>query len=144
MLYCAVALRPFANVLLLVMFGAAQFAWAAGNDEPGRLLYLRYCSACHGSTGKGDGVAGSLMRPHPADLTQLASQNRGEFPIEQVMRTIDGRQALRAHGDPAMPVWGEILSEEHGGEGKSHPGVERRVHGRIFSIAEYLRTIQVK
>ena len=64
--------------------------------------------------------------------------------MEQVVRAIDGREALRAHGDPAMPIWGEILSDELGGKGMQRPAIERRVHGRIFSIAEYLRTIQVK
>jgi mono/diheme cytochrome c family protein len=130
--------------MVFVMLAAAPFIWAAENDEPGRSLYLRYCSACHGPKAKGDGVAGSLMRPHPVDLTRLAAENGGEFPMERVMRAIDGRQAPRAHGEPAMPVWGEILSDELGSEGKQRPAVERRVHGRIFAIAEYLRSIQVK
>jgi hypothetical protein len=84
------------------------------------------------------------MRPHPPDLTRLASRHGGEFPLEQVVTAIDGREALRAHGEPAMPVWGEILSEELGSKGKQRPAIERRVQERILSIAEYLRRIQVK
>jgi hypothetical protein len=62
--------------------------------------------------------------------------------MEQVVRTIDGRQALHAHGEPAMPVWGEVLSEELGSADKQRLPIERRVQSRIFSIADYLRTIQ--
>jgi hypothetical protein len=39
---------------------------------------------------------------------------------------------------------GEVLSDGHGDKGEQRPAIERRVQGRIFSIAEYLRTIQEK
>lgn len=136
--------RPLVAVIPLVLLATEPFVSAAEKADPGRQLYLRYCSACHGPQGEGDGLAGSLMQPHPADLTRLASRYGGEYPLEQVVRTIDGREAVRAHGEPAMPVWGEVLSDELGSKDKQHPAIERRVHGRIFSIAEYLRTIQVK
>ena len=131
------------TVVVLVLWVAVRFVGAA-EDGQGRALYLRYCSACHGTDGKGDGVAGSLMRPAPADLTRLASRHGGEYPLELVASTIDGRQALRAHGEPTMPVWGEVLAEELGSKDKQRPPIERRVHGRIFAIAEYLRTIQAQ
>jgi mono/diheme cytochrome c family protein len=42
-------------------------------DDPrvvaaGETLYLANCSACHGSTGAGDGPAAAGMSPPPADL----------------------------------------------------------------------------
>jgi mono/diheme cytochrome c family protein len=135
---------PLAFVLLVGLANLAPLASAADDADPGRQLYLKYCSACHGPQAKGNGAAGSLMRPLPPDLTRLASRSGGEFPMEQVVRAIDGREALRAHGEPAMPVWGEILSEELGSADKLRPPIERRVQGRIFLIADYLRTIQVK
>ena len=82
------------------------------------------------------------MQPKPADLTRLSARYGGEFPMEQVVRTIDGRQALHAHGEPTMPVWGEVLSDQHGSGDKQRPAIERRVQGSIFLIADYLRTIQ--
>ena len=130
-------------LVMAVLVARAQRAAAAEDAQPGRALYLKYCSACHGPAGKGDGVAGALMQPRPADLTQLAAHYGGEFPMEQVVRTIDGREAPHAHGEPAMPVWGEVLSEQYGGGDKQRPAIERRVQGRIFLIADYLRTIQV-
>jgi hypothetical protein len=50
------------------------------------------------------------MRPKPANLTQIAKKNA--FPALRTMEIIDGRKTVRAHGDPDMPVWGEVLSEE--------------------------------
>jgi hypothetical protein len=141
MRYRSVAWQPLVIVIVVTLCPAVPLVGGA-DDGGDRALYLRYCSACHGPEGKGDGVAGTLMRPAPADLTRLAARNGGEYPMELVVRTIDGRQALRAHGEPTMPVWGEVLSEELGSKDKQRPGIERRVHERIFSIAEYLRTIQ--
>jgi mono/diheme cytochrome c family protein len=134
----------YALVLLLIAGALASPVRAAEAEPSGRESYLRYCSACHGPEAKGDGVTGALMRTRPPDLTLLASRHGGEFPMEQVVRTIDGREALHAHGEPAMPVWGKVLSEELGSRGKQRPAVERRVQSRIFSIADYLRSIQAK
>ena len=141
MLYRSVGRQPLVAVIVLCL--AVSRAGAA-DEGGGRALYLRYCSACHGPEAKGDGLAGTVMRPAPADLTRLASRHGGEYPLELVVRTIDGRQALRAHGEPTMPVWGEVLSEELGSKDKQRPAIERRVHERIFAIAEYLRTIQAQ
>jgi mono/diheme cytochrome c family protein len=81
----------------------------ADADDPGQMLYLRYCGACHGPAGKGDGVAGKFMRPKPADLTGIAKAHGGAFPFDETMKVVDGRNSVRAHGDPDMPVWGETM-----------------------------------
>lgn len=117
---------------------AAVTAVPALAAEPldGRALYLRYCSACHGSEGRGDGVVSGAMRPKPTDLTAIAKASPGgAFPVAEVAASIDGAATARAHGDPDMPVWGEVLREN--GEPGSGPG-------KIIAIAEYLKTIQVK
>ena len=124
-----------ALVLVLVASAVAESA-----TESGRAMYLRYCGACHGPQGKGDGVAGSFMSPKPADLTQLAEKNGGAFPFKKVMAYIDGTQDVRAHGDPVMPVWGEVFRAEAGWE------MSRRVEvqGKLMLITDYIRSIQVK
>jgi mono/diheme cytochrome c family protein len=114
-------------------------ALAADATPQERTLYLKYCGACHGPRGKGDGIAGTFMRPKPADLTQIAKQNGGEFPFERTMQVIDGRRTVRAHGDPNMPVWGEVLSEQT--EGSARRGV---VNGTLTMITDYIRSIQEK
>ena len=101
-------------------------------------MYLRYCGACHGPSGQGDGIAGSLMRPKPLDLTRLAKERGGKFPFERVMTYIDGSTDVRAHGDASMPVWGA--------EFRAQPGwdVARRAEarGKLMLITDYVRSIQ--
>jgi mono/diheme cytochrome c family protein len=131
-----------AGSVLILMLGSAVVTAAAAEQQSGRELYLRYCGACHGPQAKGDGVASSLMRPSPPDLTLLAKQHGGDFPLDSVVKTIDGREMPRAHGDPWMPVWGTVLGEDAARQGKSPAATEEHVKGRIHAIAEYLRTIQ--
>lgn len=123
-------------VLLASVIGVA----AARADDPGKQAYVRYCGACHGPEGRGDGIAGSFMRPKPADLTKIAKRNGGEFPFGRVMETIDGRNTPRAHGDPQMPVWGEIFADEPSWE------MSRRseIRAKLAAITDYLRSIQDK
>ena len=113
-------------------------ASADAPPPPGRALYLRYCGACHGPEGKGDGVAGTFMRPKPTDLTQIARRNHGTFPFAQVMADIDGTHTVRAHGDPDMPVWGEVFGDE------STWDAARRadVRGKLLVITDYVQHIQ--
>jgi mono/diheme cytochrome c family protein len=137
-------LAAIVGVALLVSIMASGGARAAEHDGSGRQLYLKYCGACHGPDAKGDGIVASFMRVKPADLTLISARHGGEFPLDQVVKTIDGRDMLRAHGEPAMPVWGDILSREIGGSTSRRVPVERRVQGRILTIAEYLESIQAK
>jgi mono/diheme cytochrome c family protein len=106
----------------------------------GRSLYLRYCSGCHGETGRGDGIVAHVMRPKPIDLTALAKHAGGTFPFAKVAAAIDGRATVRAHGDPNMPVWGAILTEEEG------PALDKETVARtkVVQITAYLETVQAK
>jgi mono/diheme cytochrome c family protein len=108
------------------------------SEQFGRPLYVKYCGSCHGPGGKGDGVVGTFLRPKPADLTQLARKAGGTFPFYETMRTIDGRRTLRAHGDPDMPVWGEIFRAE----ASAGLGANAEVQGKLVLITEYLGAIQ--
>jgi len=117
---------------------AGSAAHAAQTDTPEKAMYLKYCSACHGAGGKGDGVVSGFLRPKPADLTQLAKKAGGKFPFMETLNAIDGTASVRAHGDPDMPVWGELFKEE------STVPVARQaeVRGRLMMITDYLRSIQ--
>jgi mono/diheme cytochrome c family protein len=125
--------------LAAILLAALPTAAAAQGDA-GKQLYLRYCGACHGSGGKGDGLAGSVMQPKPPDLTQLAKRSGGEFRFYEVMKAIDGRGSIRAHGDPDMPVWGELLVYWEG----TNPDREIIAAGKVTLITEYVRSIQAK
>jgi len=136
--------RSLCTAALTAMLGllssASMLHGADTPPDPGRAMYLRYCGACHGPQGKGDGLAGSFMTPKPADLTQLAERNGGTFPFQAVMAYIDGSKDVRAHGDPVMPVWGEIFRAESGWD------MARRVEvqGKLLLITDYVRSIQAK
>lgn len=127
-------IAAFAGVL--VGFGLLTSArHVAAQADQGQILYLKFCSACHGASAKGNGVISESMRPRPTDLTQLAKQAGGTFQVADVAGRIDGREAARVHGNPDMPVWGEVL--------RSAPD-EKEVSGKVLAITDYLRTIQAK
>jgi len=109
------------------------------DSEPGgRLLYLRHCAACHGETARGDGpVAASLVKP-PPDLTQIAARNEGRFDRREVLRMIDGRTLVAAHGSREMPVWGAVFEDEL--SERPYPAYTTLLHTK--SLAEYLERIQ--
>src|ERR1051325_495677 len=112
----------------------------ASADDYGRKFYLRYCSACHGEGGKGDGVVSQAMQPKPADLTQLAKKASGKFPFYDVIRIIDGRETVRAHGDSNMPVWGDLFRAEEGSSAEA----QAVARGKVVLIADYLESVQQK
>ncbi|MFN8641265.1 MAG: c-type cytochrome [Candidatus Binatia bacterium] len=124
--------------------GAAAIAWlataASAADVAGQATYRRYCSACHGLDGRGDGVVSGLMTPRPTDLTQLARANGGTFPLLKVMKSIDGRDRIPAHGETDMPVWGEVFDRDRG----QHMAAEAETRGRVHEIAISLQSIQAK
>lgn len=125
--------------VLLITIGLLAGTAQAEDINPGQAAYLKYCSACHGAEGKGDGVVSGAMRPKPADLTMLAKQNGGQFPYARVQNIIDGRSRLSAHGDSDMPVWGEVFTEE-----KAAAQSDAQVRGKVQLIASYLATIQAR
>lgn len=104
----------------------------------GKQKFEIYCASCHGAGAKGDGPFSATLRKRPADLTQLAGRNKGEFPKETVARLIDGRTRDEAHRKSDMPVWGDVFA-------KSESGPEpAAVKARIDALVEYLATIQAK
>jgi DMSO reductase family type II enzyme heme b subunit len=83
---------------------------AAAPDAPGKALYVRWCSGCHGDAGVGDGFAASFMIPRPRDLTlgnfHIRSTRSGDVPTDADIRRII------AEGLPgtAMSGWKTALS----------------------------------
>ncbi len=76
----------------------------------GPQLYRTYCASCHGTAGRGDGPMAAYLNVPPANLTTIAARTRGVFPTEVVQQIVDGRRALKTHGDSAMPIWGDAFS----------------------------------
>ncbi len=117
---------------------------ATAQDQPmkqntaGSAVFSTYCASCHGTTARGDGPLASSMRRKPANLVELAKRNGGIFPSEMVFRTIDGRQPIRGHGGPDMPVWGDVFAKSR------EAGDAERVKAVIDSLVAYLESIQLR
>ncbi len=125
---------------LLWVWADASFAQEQEVTAAGRKVYEQNCAVCHGREAKGDGVAMSLLTTKPADLTQIAKRNNGEFPFWKVYRVIDGREDIKGHGTRDMPIWGEEFRTQAG----SSPTAESQVRGRILELVYYLQSIQAK
>jgi mono/diheme cytochrome c family protein len=104
----------------------------------GQQYFRRYCSACHGVEGRGDGPAAPALRPPPADLTRIAQRRGGRFPVAEIAAYIDGRTVVSAHGSREMPIWGERFGEMAGGGSVG----EEVVRGNLLVLIEYLQSIQ--
>ncbi|MFO1355216.1 MAG: cytochrome c [Gammaproteobacteria bacterium] len=108
------------------------------DGQSGRQLYERFCASCHGSAGFGDGPVAASLKVVVPDLTRLYRANGGSFPEERVRRAIDGRTVHQAHGSRYMPVWGEVLSAEEGGDEAAQAAAARVVD----KLVNYLHSIQ--
>jgi mono/diheme cytochrome c family protein len=110
-------------------------------DEAVRLghqYFDRYCSACHGVEGHGDGPAATALQPRPADLTRIAQRRGGQFPAPEVAAYIDGRTWVPAHGQREMPVWGERFKEMLEGDALG----EFVARSHVWFLLQYLQSIQ--
>jgi mono/diheme cytochrome c family protein len=107
-------------------------------SEHGSSLYKTYCASCHGTSARGDGPLADVMKRRPPNLTEIAKRNNGVFPRDLIFKVIDGRQPVRGHGGPDMPVWGDTFSRA------IDVGGEQAVTNRIQAIVNYLESIQLR
>jgi len=107
-------------------------------DSTGAENFERFCSACHGISGKGDGpVAEALVNGAP-DLTKIAARRDGQFSRDMIRNSIDGRFRIDAHGSASMPVWGYELYVTEGAGNFSNRNVDLILDG----IVDFLESIQ--
>ena len=96
----SLCLLPTASVRV-----AAQDLGTDAQRESGKATYLKYCSQCHGETGKGDGYATPHLYPRPRDFTtgkfKVRTTGNGALPTHQDLVNIIRR------GMPytSMPDW---------------------------------------
>ncbi len=68
--------------------------------DEGKGVYMKYCAACHGMEGKGDGTAGPNLKPKPADLSK---------PHTGMDHPIEGTYWKISTGRGLMPGWGQTF-----------------------------------
>jgi mono/diheme cytochrome c family protein len=102
--------------------------------------FIQYCAACHGTQARGDGPMSGVLSIPPTDLTILAGENDGEFPINAVIAKIDGRDPLLAHGSE-MPVYGQFF-EGKGIVIRDEAGVPIMTSQPIVDLVTWLQSVQ--
>lgn len=127
-----------AAILSAPATAAAQEPATMKQTTPGGDVFRTYCAVCHGTSARGDGPLSSSMNRKPANLTEIAKRNGGVFPSDLVFRTIDGRQPVRGHGGPDMPVWGDaFMRSREAGDADSVKQV-------IQTLVAYLESLQLR
>ncbi|PDT75000.1 hypothetical protein CO675_22145 [Bradyrhizobium sp. C9] len=142
------------SLVIAGLTAAFSAAVHAEDADVGKAEFLASCASCHGADGKGRGPVSELLKVPPADLTTLAKNNNGVFPISAVYEAIDGRRTISAHGTHEMPIWGErfnpvkslphIVDPPYDALDPSRDLREVVVRTRILAIIDYLNRIQLK
>lgn len=124
--------------LLLVLFPLT--ATAEPDPVAGTEVFQNLCATCHGTAAKGDGPMTKVMTIRAPDLTTLSARNGGVFPMFRVVRQIDGRDPLLAHGGE-MPLFGGLF-EFPDGAIASETGQPIVTAQPIADVAAWLASIQ--
>lgn len=75
--------------------------------EDGKPIFDKNCTTCHGPTGKGDGPAGKMLKPPPADLA-TATKAMSDADVAKVIK-----QGGKAVGkSAAMPGFNGKLTDD--------------------------------
>lgn len=122
--------------VLLCLAGAASAQDAGRGAE----VFQTHCATCHGVAADGKGPMAVVMAVPPPDLTRLAAENGGAFPLARVVRRIDGTGEVLAHGGP-MPLWGMIF-DAPSAVIVAPDGAEIIAPEAIVDVAEWLRGVQ--
>ena len=152
--------RGFWKLASVMVLGGAILGFAGGvahsQVEMGpsgilsspKLDFRQYCAQCHGMDATGDGPVAPALKKKPANLTLLSKNNGGVFPEKEVRDFIDGTKTSAAHGNRAMPIWGDAFRMRHGaaGAGSSVGGglTQAQVNAKINSLVGYVKSIQVQ
>jgi hypothetical protein len=124
--------------LLLVPVAAAAQDAPMKQTTPGAEVFRTLLRDLPRHVGARRRPAGPVDEEEAANLTEIAKRNGGEFPSDMVFRTIDGRQPVRGHGGPDMPVWGDAFEKSR------EAGDQARVTSVIQSLVDYLESIQLR
>ncbi len=122
---------------LVALFAAPAFS-NEGDESKGRALFALNCATCHGLEARGYGPMAEILAISPPDLTLLAGD--GAFPMADVVRRIDGRDMILAHGGP-MPIFGHIL-EDRSAVVEDAEGTPVFTSQTVLDLGAYLASIQ--
>ncbi len=72
-------------------------------ERQGSVLYMKYCTVCHGKEGKGDGFNAFNLDPRPRDFSD--SSYMAALSDAQILQTIGGG-GRSVNKSPLMPSYG--------------------------------------
>ena len=141
----------FTRMIVALVALAVAFAILGADRQPvnrvppsptsamdGKQMYDRYCAACHGTDGKGNGPASGALKVAIPDLTQLSAENYGKFPELRVYGSIQGDPDMpAAHGSKDMPIWGDVF------QSMNPPGAAT-TQMRLSNLTAHIRSLQSK
>jgi mono/diheme cytochrome c family protein len=130
---------PLTLCLLALTGCVTESARVSAQSVSGDTLYLQLCASCHGKSGQGDGPVSASLKVKVPDLTRIAWRDGGEFPREDVKRSIDGRIERMAHGPREMPVWGIRFFDLSNPDRSSE---QARVDALLDKLVAHLETLQ--
>lgn len=126
----------------LIIAGCALAGAVQAQDaDIGRSHYHTHCATCHGLEGRGNGPMAGVMMIKPVNLTELRAANGGTFPLERVIKRIDGRDPLVSHGSP-MPVYGDFFEGVFDVPLKAPTGQPILTSQPVVDLVAYLQEIQ--
>lgn len=130
------------RVSLTAVFMCVSGSVMAQDVRSGEELYQVHCATCHGVEAEGQGPMAGVLIIKPANLIGLTAGNDGVFPMERVVKRIDGRDPLVSHGSP-MPVYGSFF-EGNDTAIKAPSGQPIMTSKPIVDLLAYLQSIQVE
>ncbi len=115
-------MKTLSSFLLGITLLGFCFPAQALDVAAGKAKYDQMCIACHGASGKGDGVAASALNPKPRNLADQAYMSKKtDADLSKVIKA--GGPALGLSS--SMPPWGSSLSDND-----------------ISNIVAYIRTMK--
>lgn len=134
----------FAALMVTMALSPGTTAFAQKEKvDVGKQEFEVHCAGCHGMDARGKGPNASDLKLAPPDLTSIARNNAGAFPIDRIMAVIDGRAEIKIHGPRGMPVWGERYAARAAEHFASSPyDQEAFIRGRVLILVDYLMRIQ--
>lgn len=126
-----------AAMAVACLFSFSAFAQAF-DEYSGQETFMRFCAACHGESGQGDGPVSEGLPISVPDLTLLRKRRGDNFSAEALRKIIDGQESVVIHGTRYMPVWGYEFWVEEGAD----DAAKERVEIVVDNLIDYLRSIQ--
>lgn len=108
----AAVLSVVAALVPATVFAATPDVGTPAQRDAGKVLYLKYCSQCHGEKGDGEGLAAVHLLPKPRNFTaakfKIRTTPNGALPTHQDLINV-----IR-HGMPytSMPSWPNFSNEQ--------------------------------